>query len=205
MNPTKAGPISGTNIVAVRNNLSDMYFVKTDSGYILIDAASDEKKFEISLKEARIDANDVRWIFLTHSDYDHVDALNLFPNAAVYMSEDELLLVNGTVRRNFFIGNNAMPEGFNVNKINLLSDGMELSCNGIKVKCIKTPGHTIGSMAYLIDSQYLFTGDAFKLTKGVMGVHPFTMDAKLAKKTMQQLNEIINKSSMVLTTHYGCR
>ena len=43
----------------------------------------------------------------------------------------------------------------------------------------------------------------FKVKKGVIGVHPYTMDSKLSKKTMEQLKDTIAKSSLVLTSHYG--
>ena len=139
---------------------------------------------------------------MTHSDYDHVDALELFPNAAIFMSEDELPLINGTVKRNFF-GSNKLPLGVNIEKIIRLPDAQELVFHETKIKCIKAPGHTIGSMAFLINDQYLFSGDAFKIKKGKMGVHPFTMNTKLSKKTIEQLKGIINKSPIVFTAHYG--
>ena len=202
MNPAGTGQIPNTNIFAVKNDMVSAYLIKTNSGYIMIDAGSDPKKFEISLKKAVIDTNDVKWIFLTHSDFDHVAALSLFPNAEIYMSEDELALINGTMKRTIF-GKNILPSGVGIDKIILLADGQELSFNGTKVECIKAPGHTTGSMLYLIDDKYLFTGDAFKITNGDMSVHPYSMDAELCKKTIEQLKEIVNNCSIVLTAHYG--
>ena len=202
MAPTETGQIPGTNIFAVKNRIGTAFFVKTGNGYILIDAGSDPQKFETSIKEAGIDVNEVRWIFLTHSDADHTAGLTLFPNAQIHMSEDELPLINGTVKRSFF-GRNTLPSGIDIGKIILLSDSRELSYNGTNVKCIKAPGHTNGSMVYLFDGKYLFTGDAFKVNKGVMVIHPFTMDARLGKKTMEQLKGTINSCSMILTSHYG--
>jgi glyoxylase-like metal-dependent hydrolase (beta-lactamase superfamily II) len=201
MNPAGTGQISDTGIYAVKNRISSVFFIKTDSGYIMIDAGADMQRLEGSLKEISIDANDVNWIFLTHSDGDHVAALPLFPNADIYMGKDELPLINGTAKRSPF-GGNTMPEGIDINKIIAVSDSQEILLGGMNVKCIKAPGHTPGSMAYLVDGKYLFSGDAFKMGKKAPGVHPFTMDAKLAKRTMENLKETINKS-IVLTSHYG--
>ena len=202
MNPTETGQISGTNIYAVKNVRGTVYFITTDNGYIMIDAGSDTKKIETSIKGAGIDANDVKWIFLTHSDYDHVASLPLFSNAEIYMSEDELPLINGTIKRSA-VGRNKMPSGIDIDKIILLSNHQELSLGGIKVKCIKAPGHTNGSMLYLVDGKYLFTGDAFKIDNETIGVHPFSMDKILGKKTIEEMKEVINTSSIVLTSHYG--
>ena len=202
LKPAETGPIPSTGIFAVKNRSGCAYFYSTNDGYVLIDAGSDAKKFEASLYEEGINVNDVRWIFLTHSDYDHVAALAMFPNAEIYMGEDELPLLNGAVKRSIIL-RNKLPDGISIDKTNLLRDGQELTCGGIKVECLKTPGHTIGSMSYMVSDRYLFTGDAFKLVKGVMGVHPFTMEVKLAKQSMERLKETMNKSSLVLTSHYG--
>ena len=202
MAPAETGQISNTNIYAVKNAINTVFFIKTDDSYIMIDAGSNLNKIKTSLKEANINFDDVKRIFLTHSDYDHTAALTLFPNADIYMSEDELPLINGAVKRNLF-GGNKMPVGIDIDKIILLSNGQKLLFNGTKVECVKAPGHTNGSMLYLVDNQFLFTGDAFKISNKNISVHPFTMDKKLSKKTIDQLSEIINNSSIVLTSHYG--
>jgi len=202
MSPAETGRVSETNIYIVKNKIGAVFFIKTDIGYIMIDAGSDINALETSLDENKISINDVKWIFLTHSDYDHVDGLTLFPNADIFMSEDELQLIDGTSKRSPF-GGNKMPSGVDIGKIILLQDGQEFLFNATKIKCIKTPGHTNGSMAYLVDGQYLFTGDAFKIKNENISVHPYTMDKNLAKKTIEQLTETISNSSIVLTSHYG--
>ena len=201
MNPTETGQISGTNIYAVKNVRGAVYFIKTDNGYIMIDAGSDAKKIEASLKDIRIDSNDVKWIFLTHSDYDHVASLPLFPNARIYMNEDELQLIDGTTNRSA-VGRNKMPKGIDIEKIILLSNHQELSPGGTRLECIKAPGHTTGSMLYLIDDKYLFTGDAIKIDNEGISIHPFTMNKELGKKSIEEI-KTINSGSIVFTSHYG--
>jgi glyoxylase-like metal-dependent hydrolase (beta-lactamase superfamily II) len=201
MPPAVTGQIPNTNIFAAKD-MVNVYFIKTDNGYIMIDAGLNVKNIENSLNEYSINVNDIKWIFLTHSDGDHTAALALFPNANIYMSIDELQLLNGTMKRNIF-GGNKMPSGVNIENIILLSDGQELSLYGINIKCILAPGHTIGSMVYLIDGKYLFTGDAFKIENGNINVHPYSMNANQSKRTIEQLRETINNSQIVLTSHYG--
>jgi glyoxylase-like metal-dependent hydrolase (beta-lactamase superfamily II) len=58
-------------------------------------------------------------------------------------------------------------------------------------------------MVYLLDKKYLFTGDAFSVTKKAAGIHPFTMDEKKAKMSIENLSEIIKESEIVITSHYG--
>jgi len=201
MPPVKTGKVPDTNVYTA-NAMSAVYFIETNSGYIMIDAGLTIKKLQASLKEVMIDPNDVKWILLTHSDGDHVNGLTLFPNAEIYMSEDELQLLNGTTKRNVF-GGTVMPSGIDVDKINLLTEGQELLLNGVAVQCIKAPGHTTGSMAYRVDGKYLFTGDVLKIKNGKMSVHPYSMDKEQSKKTIEQLMGIIENSSIVITSHYG--
>jgi len=202
MNPVETGQIPNTDIFAAKDTIVTVYFIKTNGGYILFDAGVNPIKLEEAIKEIGIDANEVKFIFLTHSDGDHVAALPLFVNASIYMSEDELPLINGTVKRNAF-GGNIMPSGIDIDKITLLQNHQKLSFNETTIECIKTPGHTIGSMSYLVDGKYLITGDAVKIKNGNMSIHPFTMDAKLAKETIEQLKEIIKSGLIVLPSHYG--
>jgi glyoxylase-like metal-dependent hydrolase (beta-lactamase superfamily II) len=211
MNPAGTGKIQNTNIYAVRFSIGTVYLIKTDSGYLLFDTGTDggklifnseNKKLEESLKEKGIEANDVKWIFLTHSDFDHVAGLTLFPNATIYMNEDELPLINGMMNRSKYGGNN-MPTGININEIILLSDAQELSFGGTNIVCIKAPGHTPGSMLYMVDGKYLFTGDAFMLKNRKMKVHISTMDVERSKKTIEQLEDRVKNISIVLTSHYG--
>ena len=203
MKPAETGPIPGTAVYAIKNNLGAVYSIHTDEGYILIDAGSSKNRLERSLLDAAIALDEVKWILLTHSDSDHVAALGLFPEAAIYMSEDEFALLDGSVRRNFLRGRNTMPPGFDSASIIPLEDGQELLCGGIPVQSIKAPGHTPGSMAYLVDGRYLFTGDAFEAKNGAMKIHPYTMDKAQGQETIERFLAYSHNNTLVFTAHYG--
>jgi glyoxylase-like metal-dependent hydrolase (beta-lactamase superfamily II) len=200
MSPAKTGAVPGTNIYAIRNMANAVYFIQTDTGCIMVDAGSSAKDIQTAMTENNIPLESIKWILLTHSDYDHVAALPLFPHATIYMSEDEIPLINGTLKRNAS-GGNSLP--VDIDRIDFLMDGQELFLDNITIKTIKTPGHTIGSAVYLVDDTYLFTGDAFKYHDGKAGVHPFSMDAETSKQTIEALAGTITNSALVLTAHYG--
>jgi len=202
--PPEAGQILNTDIYVVEDFGNSLFLIKTDNGYIMIDAGLNVKKIENYFNKEKINFNDVKWIFLTHSDGDHVAGLTLFPNANIYMSKEELPLINGTIKRSF-LGYISLPDGINIDRIIPLSNGQELIFNKTKVKCIAAPGHTIGSMLYLVDDKYLFTGDAFKIKNGKINVHPYAMDANLSGKTIEEISGIVNNSQIVITSHYGLR
>ena len=201
MPSVKTGRVPNADIYTA-NAMSAVYLINTNNGYIMIDAGLSVKGLQKSLNEVMIDPDDVRWIFLTHSDGDHVNGLTLFPNAAVYMNEDELQLINGSAKRSIF-GGTSMPSGFDISKINTLNNNQELLFNEVKIKCIKAPGHTLGSMVYLVNDKFLFTGDVLMIKKSNNTVHPYSMDKKSSTQTIEQLKAIIENSSIIFTSHYG--
>lgn len=202
MNPIETGEILNTGIYAIKNHSNNLFLVESADGYILVDAGSDADTIAKTLNQMFIDVLDVKYVLLTHSDYDHVASLTLFPNAQLLVSEDELQMVNGQTKRNVF-SSNTLPSSIHSERLALLADGQELKLGEHTVICVKAPGHTLGSMVYLFDGKYLFTGDAFKVSDNVVDVHPFTMDRQISRESMRKLEDIIDKSQLVLTAHYG--
>ena len=202
MHPVETGEILDTGIYAVKNNKNNLFLIKAEDGYIVIDAGSDVNGIEDTLKEIEVSPLDVKYVLLTHTDSDHVSALSLFSNAKIFMSEDELQMIDGTTKRNIF-SKNVLPENIDLNQIILLTDGEKINLSGFNIESVKAPGHTLGSMAYIIEEQYLFTGDAVKVSGNTMTPHPFTMNEQTALETIQMLMETIDESRLVLTAHYG--
>ncbi len=201
MKPSETGKITDTEIISVKNVIGNMFFVRASDGYIVVDAGSDKSAVEKSLSDENISPEEVKHILLTHTDADHVASLSLFSNAKIYLNQDELQMVNGQTKRS---GNyNALPGGINLDDLILLQDEQELTLGDHKIKCISAPGHTPGSMAYLMNGEYLFSGDAFKVSDGVLSVHPYTMDEEKSKKTVHKIYDTIKESKLVLTAHYG--
>ena len=203
MKPAPTGKVDDTGITAIKNASNAVFFIDTDEGGILIDAGSDRDGLIKSIGELAIAPDAVKHIFLTHTDYDHVAALDHFPNANIYIGENEKLLLDGTAKRNA-TGGNALPADVDINGLLLVKDGQSLQIGDHSISCIAAPGHTPGSTLYLLDGSYLFTGDAFGVSGGEIAVHPFTMDAETAKATIRSLTPVLQKSKLVLTSHYGC-
>jgi glyoxylase-like metal-dependent hydrolase (beta-lactamase superfamily II) len=204
MHPTETGKILDTDIYAVRDGFVNAYFIKTKKGYLLFDAGKNIENFKKILREIKINTNDVKLVFLTHSHYDHVAGLALFTNAKIYICENELPLFNKKQKRDK-TSKITMNQKIDISNIIPLSNNQEISFNRVKVKCLAAPGHTIGSMIYLVDNKYLITGDTLLFKDGKVDVHTATKDNKLAKETIEQLKEIIYNSSIVLTSHFGIK
>ena len=86
----------------------------------------------------------------------------------------------------------------------MLEDGEEVNIGEIVIKGITTPGHTPGSMSYLVNKEFLFTGDTVSLRGGKMV--PFyrliNMDTKKQKESIIKIAEI-ETVRMICTAHSG--
>ena len=200
MNPVDTGAIKDTDVIAIKNKKNNLYLIESADGYIVIDAGSDVSEVKRSLEQLSIAITDIRYVLLTHTDYDHVAALNLFSHAKIFMDADELKMIDSSTKRSIF-GRNELP--VDAEDLTLINDGQELNLGGRKIEWIKTSGHTPGSASFLIDEQYLFTGDAIKVSGNVMGIHPFTMDKEASRKTIRQLQDILPRTRFLFTAHYG--
>ncbi len=197
MSPQDTGEII-SGIYAVKTQFVDLYLVKGAGGYIAIDAGNDAKETALAMKSLGIDPLTVSAVFLTHTDADHTAAVPLFTKAKVYISKAEAAMVNGATHR-FFIFNNSLPRPYET-----LDDARTVTVDGISVKGISTPGHTPGSMCYLVNGSYLFTGDTLSLHEGRAELfnEAFNMDSKREKSSIGKL-AALRGVKLVLTAHYG--
>jgi hydroxyacylglutathione hydrolase len=88
----------------------------------------------------------IKIILMTHTHYDHTHSLKKIADAtgaAVYVHKAEL---------------NAVKK-LGINKIKVISDNDIINIGKIKIKVIHTPGHTPGSVCFLINNTKLITGD----------------------------------------------
>ncbi len=222
MHPLASGKVAGTDIVAVNSGINNLFFIPSGGDWIAIDAGANAGTVKREMERMSIDGQRVKGVFLTHTDYDHAASVVLFPNAVIYMSQQEKQMIDGSTYRQF-IKKNRLPQLRDSNKIVYLSEqkmievitswsGEETdelrghqrdSLCSHKVHMIQAPGHTKGSAMYVVDEKYLFTGDAFKIAGGRILVHPYTMDRKQAKETIHRIKEELDKYEKVFTAHYG--
>jgi glyoxylase-like metal-dependent hydrolase (beta-lactamase superfamily II) len=76
---------------------SCVYIIKIGKDNILIDTSSKATRQELldELKQLKIEPKDIHIILLTHRHWDHIENLELFPNAKIYDEKNinELVLI----------------------------------------------------------------------------------------------------------------
>jgi len=186
-------------IYAVKDGFVNFFLIKGQDGFIAVDAGNDAEHVGRELEKLNIDSEQVRAVFLTHTDSDHTAALGLFRWARVYISKAEEQMINGKTPRFLGLIYNKLPV-----KYDTLDDGQVIEVAGVKVLGILTPGHTPGSMCYVVNRHFLFTGDAMSLKDGkaMLFNEFFNMDSNAQKKDLHRLKNVPDVK-FIFTAHYG--
>lgn len=186
------------DVFAVQDNFVNLFLVKNGSTYIAIDAGNNAEHIHQELNRLQIDPKSVTAVLLTHSDVDHTAGLSLFENAVIYLSRAEEQMINGQTSRFLFMKNKLYYSH------ELLEDNQVLTISGLKIKGILAPGHTPGSMCYLINDNWLFTGDSMSIKNGKVKEFNkiFNMDTQTQQKSLENLADLPGVEYL-FTAHYG--
>ena len=197
----------------VREWIANIFFYTKNGTTIMIDAGYNYARLNEKMGWLDIDPSSIRHIFITHQDTDHVGALEkdselLFKDAQVYIGEIENRYLTGEVRRKVIHGLYKLPPVKTDNPRILLKDGEVVRIGDIKIECILVPGHTWGHMVYLVDDEYLFTGDTiwFGADGGYSFISTLAEDNRLAVRSLEALEKNLRargKPLKIITGHTG--
>ncbi|MCX6152385.1 MAG: MBL fold metallo-hydrolase [Ignavibacteriales bacterium] len=191
------------NIIVINDLFTSMYLVKTNDGYFAIDTGYYESTLEKGLKYNFILPGDVKAVLLTHSDFDHQGGIELLKHAKYYLSKEENNMILNKTRRLKFIP--FISNSLKIDKYSLLNDNEEFYIGNRKIKCISLPGHTYGSMGYLVDDKYLFTGDAFRIKNGKLSlpyIKILAMNIDSMKYSLRKVAQL-NGIKFIFSSHSG--
>ena len=210
--PLNTGRIDD-HVACVREWVANIFFYTKNGVTIMIDAGYNYGRLREKMGWLNMDPASIRHILITHQDTDHVGALErdselLFKDATIYLSEIENRYLTGEARRRVIHKLYPLPMVKTDNKRVLLTDGQILHIDGIKIECILVPGHTWGHMVYLIDDEYLFTGDAiwFGADGGYSFISTLAEDNRLAVRSLEKLEKNLRARTgriKVITGHTG--
>ncbi len=210
--PLNTGRID-ERVTCVREWVANIFFYTKNGVTIMIDAGYNYARLQEKMQWLDIDPATIGHILITHQDTDHVGALEqdselLFRNATVYIGETENRYLTGETRRKVIHGLYKLPMVKMDNRKVLLRDGEVFTIGDIKIECILVPGHTWGHMVYLIDDEYLFTGDTiwFGADGGYSFISTLAEDNKLAVRSLERLEANIRARKgriAVITGHTG--
>ena len=201
------------HVACVREWVANIFFYRKGDTTLMIDAGYNYDRLEEKMGWLGIDPKSIRHILITHQDTDHVGAVEadspgLFRQAKLYIGEIENRYLTGKVRRKVIYRLYKLPQVTIRNEKELLKDGQVLYIDGIRIECFLVPGHTRGHMVYLVDNQYLFTGDTlwFGADGGYSFLSSLAEDNRLAVSSLAALEQKLESRRLhpiFLTGHTG--
>lgn len=201
------------NIYAIRDKDVNLFLVKSNNGYIGLDSGyKNSDNVKQGLAQLNIKQTDIHTVFLSHVDLDHAGGVdsrcsNIFPNATVYIGEEETKYLNRKLFRKKVIGIGLASPIQLKDGYKLVYDHKTLAIDGMEITPIFTPGHTMGHMSYIIDNKTIFVGDTLLI--GDEGGYCFPNfwninTAENIKSLVKQYNTAkAGNISLVLTSHSG--
>lgn len=210
--PLNTGHID-EHVACTREWVANIFFYTKNGTTIMIDAGYNYSRLQEKMGWLDIDPTTIKHILITHQDTDHVGALEtdseqLFRDATVYIGEVENRYLTGEARRKVFHGLYKLPMVKMNNEKVLLKDREIFQIGDIKIECLLVPGHTWGHMVYLVDDEYLFTGDTvwFGADGGYSFIATLAEDNKLAIRSLEKLEGNLrarNGKLKIITGHTG--
>jgi hydroxyacylglutathione hydrolase len=180
----KAGPplveLPG-GVLGVLCRFSYSWIIPCEGGAVLIDAGLDQKAPDIiaALKRKGLQPESVRAILITHGHGDHFGGAIAFPNARVLADKNDIPSILGQKKREGFVSgvfSKMAPRKAPPKKIEALPEGDSITVEGLTFGITRLPGHSAGSVAYLL-GDILFSGDALMgSTEGLMPPPFFASD-----------------------------
>ncbi len=195
--PVPSGPVA-ERVLAVRTGPVNFFLYLADDGPLCFDGGLTRPWAAAALRRLGVAPGAPTHLFLTHSDPDHTGAVSLLRGAQLFLSADERPMVDGKRAR---LGpyHNRLGRSFRG-----LADGEVVSVGSTRVRTIAVPGHTPGSMAFLVDGWALFSGDAFKLVDGL--ARPLrryiNLDSEQQVRSMARLAQL-QGVRLACTGHWG--
>ena len=135
---------------------TNCYLLSNAATAIVIDPAEQDERLIAFCKENR--DKEQKLILLTHCHFDHIEAVadvKAIWNCPLLIGEDE---AEGLLDNRINLSGYWSDTAVSLTPDMTLSDGDVIECGEDSIKVLSTPGHTAGSVCYLLDD-ILFSGD----------------------------------------------
>ena len=179
---------------------ANCYIVENDESAIVIDPGFMEPELYNYVTENK---GQVKYILLTHRHFDHVcgvSELKKLTNAMVVIhSLDECGLYSDVDNLSDLCSGLYPKADTTLRADILLSDGFQISVDGMDIKVLHTPGHSKGGVCYLINN-VLFSGDT--LFEGTVGRTDFPGSSMLElSASLKKLVDTIGPETEIYSGH----
>ena len=198
MTPAATAAINDS-VFVVKDRFVNAFLFKGKQSYLMVDAGFGEKSFLAELNKLGIAPEKITTILLTHTDGDHTGSIGLFENPKIYMHKDEEQMINGQTAK---MG--PFKTKWKYGPYLLFNSNDTLAIDGLKIRIIHTPGHTPGSVCFVINNDYLLTGDNLVVVDGKAAhfIEKFNMNSAQQIESIKLLPDL-KSFKYILMAHHG--
>jgi glyoxylase-like metal-dependent hydrolase (beta-lactamase superfamily II) len=198
MKPAETSAINDS-VFVVKDRFVNAFIFKGQQSYLVVDAGVGKDNFRKQLNQIGIPPEKITSILLTHTDGDHTGAIGLFNDPKIYMHKDEEQMVNGQTAK---MG--PFKTKWKYGPYLLFNSNDTLVIDGLKITIIHTPGHTPGSVCFVINNDYLLTGDNLVVVDGKAAhfVEKFNMNTAQQIESLKILPDL-HSFKYILMAHHG--
>lgn len=171
--------------------LTNTYLIINNDEALVVDPTIGLDKYINDINNYKING-----VLLTHGHIDHIASVNMF-DCKVYIYEDEVnKLYNNHLNLCDMFGYDFQFENHEIVK---LKNNDVILFSGKEIKAIHTPGHTNGSISFVIDNM-IFTGDTlFQMSVGRTDFP--TGNAQELKKSVNMLIDEFSDNTIIYPGH----
>jgi len=174
-------------LVGIMENYAYIIGDEDSKDAAVVDPAWNIKKILETAKKHNLKINK---ILITHTHMDHVNGIKKIAEetgAAVYVHKEEFNEI----------------KKLNINKIKTIKDNDIINIGKIKIKVIHTPGHTPGSVCYLVGNK-LITGDTL-FVEGIGRIDLPGGDKRIMSQSLKRLKKLDEKIEVCPGHNYGSK
>mgnify|MGYP003291774771 CR=1 FL=1 len=146
---------------------ANMYVLMSEGSYFIVDPCCRPSIAKDYFSEIGFNYDNLKAIFITHGHFDHIAHVDSwkseFPDVPLYIADEDFDCFDDSMANGSFVfGSNSSYASTPTSLKNL--NGKFVMDDDVTLSFIKTPGHSKGSVCYLVDSKssdesYMFSGD----------------------------------------------
>lgn len=197
------GLIHSEEIVPVNTGFVNVYLIKGENNWILVDTGipGSEDRILKAMGENSIKPEDISHIVLTHGHGDHVANLKYYKDLT-----GAEIICHIAIKQNLIDGEEvkATPQTFKGRVLNFFfkskqmesitpditfDDRYDLNQIGLEGVIIYTPGHSVGSTTIILDSGQVLIGDQLRGKPGKYDFGMFYDEEKTAIESLKRIAE----------------